>query len=351
MINATVNDLNNRIKLICKFNTEELITKDFGDRINIKKYKEIIDAFLNDANTLNGIKLSEIVYDEVTFVDFLSVIREVLSLLVRINDLNSNNSNLENDFLQVSNEIESIFKTYMTRRPKFMELISISTGNRFNVFIDMVQNKKLEIQSNLSGFEKVRIDGLDKIHDTLEEIETASKSAKEQLDKIINDQKTLTEVKLLSKYGDFFHHKAKSFNVQAKKSLCASIWIGAVILIISLVMFFLFDIGKVERFGGTTAFIAAKLAIYAVLFIFLNFTIRSYKTAKHNAVVNENKHLALKTFEIFAGHTQDEKTRDIVLITANNLIYSDINTGYLSHDSNSSYQDNVLEMIKNFNKK
>ena len=125
----------------------------------------------------------------------------------------------------------------------------------------------------------------------------------------------------------------------------------AVILIISLVMFFLFDIGKVERFGGTTAFIAAKLAIYAVLFIFLNFTIRSYKTAKHNAVVNENKHLALKTFEIFAGHTQDEKTRDIVLITANNLIYSDINTGYLSHDSNSSYQDNVLEMIKNFNKK
>ena len=84
---------------------------------------------------------------------------------------------------------------------------------------------------------------------------------------------------------------------------------------------------------------------------FLNLAIKSYKIARHNIVVNENKHLALKTFEIFASHTQNEKTRDIVLVTANNLIYSDINTGYLSQDSNSSYQENVLEMIKNFNKK
>ena len=73
-----------------------------------------------------------------------------------------------------------------------------------------------------------------------------------------------------------------------------------------------------------------------------------YKAAKHQAAVNRHRGNALKTFQAFVKATNDDSTRDAVLLETTRSIFALTNTGYLDTGGEGSSDGavKVLEIVK-----
>ena len=173
--------------------------------------------------------------------------------------------------MNVALEIESVFKKYLSHRPYFMELISISTGNRFNVFIDIVKNRKENLETEYTSFREIKGRHLNEIVKAKAKVVEESEAASEKLKQTIIDQDAITKSKLASKYGEFYQEKANEFRkTSAKYSLWISIILGVLIIIVSfsIPLLKLKNFEIVDGLGGLYPFLATKLTVLAVLFIF-----------------------------------------------------------------------------------
>lgn len=91
----------------------------------------------------------------------------------------------------------------------------------------------------------------------------------------------------------------------------------------------------------------AKLAIFSVLVSSIIWCGRSYKAHRHNYVVNRHRQNALSSFETFAKSTNDDQTKNAVLLQATKCIFEPQTSGYMTSDSDSGGTSQIIEIVKN----
>ena len=91
---------------------------------------------------------------------------------------------------------------------------------------------------------------------------------------------------------------------------------------------------------------ASKLALLAVLYYAVIWSARMYRSNQHNAVINQHRHNALRTFETFVNAAGDDATKNAVLLHATDTIFSHQPSGY-SEKVQEPNSQKVLEVLPN----
>lgn len=92
----------------------------------------------------------------------------------------------------------------------------------------------------------------------------------------------------------------------------------------------------------------AKLAIFSICYFGIVWCGRTYKSHRHNYVVNKHRQNALSTFKAFVDASEDNPTKNTVLIEAARCVFSPQVTGYLGKDTPPpSVPSQVLEVMRN----
>ncbi|MEM9753961.1 MAG: hypothetical protein AAF916_11345, partial [Planctomycetota bacterium] len=89
-----------------------------------------------------------------------------------------------------------------------------------------------------------------------------------------------------------------------------------------------------------------KAAIFSVLYFLMITFARSYRAKLHLAAVNEHRSRSLVSFETFVKASNDEATRNAVLLETTRCIYSHTGTGFVSSGDDSQQSTHVVEMVK-----
>ncbi|MCY4647097.1 MAG: hypothetical protein OXE73_09490 [Gammaproteobacteria bacterium] len=98
--------------------------------------------------------------------------------------------------------------------------------------------------------------------------------------------------------------------------------------------------------GEAAGFIAARLITFGILSYALVWASRNYRAAAHNQIVNEHRHDALQTFEVFTDPATDEATRNTVLIQATKCIYAHRPSGFGQNQQDGEPSSHVLELTR-----
>ncbi len=132
-------------------------------------------------------------------------------------------------------------------------------------------------------------------------------------------------------------------------------WLGATIALAILTVIFGFwivsyHIDKIVEMTTAQAIQVgiSKIIILAVLYFGIVWSGRIYKAEQHNYVVNQHRHNALTTFEIFVKATEDVQTKNAVLIQATHSIFSPQHSGFTAHEKEFSPSPQASEIFKIF---
>jgi len=93
--------------------------------------------------------------------------------------------------------------------------------------------------------------------------------------------------------------------------------------------------------------IFSKFLIVTVLFFFLYQAARNYSNLKHNEIVNRHRHNALGSFMAFVNAAgDDESTKNAVLLSATNTIFSNQPSGYVKEEKDGNLFERVADVAK-----
>ncbi|HVZ82817.1 MAG TPA: hypothetical protein VG893_04020 [Terracidiphilus sp.] len=182
----------------------------------------------------------------------------------------------------------------------------------------------------------------------------AMKGDLESLDKIREEaHKTLEVVKDTARQAGVSQHAGIFADEARLHQKAARWWLGWTILLTIITTcagcyFFLHAIDPSKIYSGSQAVqvAVAKLALLSILFTATVWVGRFYRAHRHNAVVNKHRSNALRTFETFAKATDDESTKNAVLIKATECIFSPQQTGYTSAESETGGVAQVVEIVR-----
>lgn len=158
-----------------------------------------------------------------------------------------------------------------------------------------------------------------------------------------------TKTRGVSVFAEIFEAESKSYSDNAFWWLISTIGLLVLTVASSVVLLFF---QKEGEFGfDHIQFMITKVLIISALFYGISVCVKNYKAQKHNELVNRHRFNALKTFQTFTTSTNDERTKDVILLEATHTIFGHQTTGYNDNDSNDSdLPTKVLDAIKSSDK-
>jgi hypothetical protein len=151
----------------------------------------------------------------------------------------------------------------------------------------------------------------------------------------------------VSQQGVFFDEEAKKHETLALFWLKMTITVGVLILV-AATAFIIWPQRLPSDFTTPQSIQLAivKIILFSVLFFGLTLASRVYRAHRHNAVLNKHRYNALMTFQAFVKGTDDDPTKNAVLLRSTETIFSPSNSGFITGESENSSYPQVLEIIK-----
>lgn len=153
----------------------------------------------------------------------------------------------------------------------------------------------------------------------------------------------------VAKYAVIFQTEADSHKRKARWWLIATGVLAVLTVVFGFcIVSYYADKAAEMSVAQTIQFGISKLIILAVLYFGIVWSGRIYKAQQHNYVVNQHRHNALNTFQTFVKATEDEQTKNAVLIQATQAIFSPQHSGFTTQDKELSTSPKVLEIFRSF---
>ena len=178
---------------------------------------------------------------------------------------------------------------------------------------------------------RATIDGVQKDAERfLLEIASTAEDAKRALGEVRN----AAAEKGVSQQATYFKDEADKHNDQSGTWLGASITVGIVLLIYSVVSLFFpqFNFLTGDSLAEAIQLAVSKILIFAVLSYSLFQCVRNFSAHRHNEVSNRHRQNALMTYRALYEAGGTEETRDIVLQHASAAVFSPGDSGYLKNE-------------------
>lgn len=197
--------------------------------------------------------------------------------------------------------------------------------NTFNAKIGEADTKLQEFDEKIAG---VILNAKAEADKLLKDAETSANSIKQEADKILQDARAYAADKAIAPYTKFFEKTATRLNKTASLSLACTVVIILVTgywacINLSTETAMPFDTPEIIRYFTTRALVTG------LLITALYWTGKQYRICKHQNTINQHKADALKSFEAFINASNEDETRDAVLLQTTHTIFAQEPTGYL----------------------
>ena len=194
-------------------------------------------------------------------------------------------------------------------------------------------------------------ESIKKIEDTiqrasalLDEGKTYLEETKEEVDKIVNATRQAAAGAGVATFTHAFAEEAKELAGKAQKWFWGMVGCsaGAVVAIAVLYCWPALSADANTWQIARNAFM--KVSVIAVFFNGIVWCARMYRAKSHQNAVNRHRALSLQTFQAFVEATDDDRTRDAVLLAATKSIFANISTGLVEERAN--HEDPSVQFLE-----
>jgi hypothetical protein len=179
----------------------------------------------------------------------------------------------------------------------------------------------------------------------LEAIRVAQKQAIDLVPKI----REIAESAGVSEHARYFKAEADHHSKYATRWLVASTILALIAILVGLWIVITYGPtdSNIKEFTEVMAYFAiSKLLIVSAILSGAYWAAKTYKSHRHNAVVNRHRQNALLTFQVFAQSASDDQTKNAILLEATRCIFGPQATGYIPSDSDSAPHSQILEIVR-----
>lgn len=181
----------------------------------------------------------------------------------------------------------------------------------------------------------------------LEEVE----SAYQKIQQILKDSQSAASKVGVSEHSTHFDKQATEHKKSAFVWLLITASFGFVTLFVTMMILLanIFNWYEMQALSNENpvGIALSKFALFALLYTSTIWAGRMYKSHSHNYVINTHRRNALSTFGTFADATNDDATKNAVLIQATQSIFAHQQSGYINNDSSSDAPPQILEIVRN----
>lgn len=334
--------LKQRLQAITKLDSDNLVTHEFMEHLermvnvtasrNIQKQIETTKLILNPAAELAGqvVNLPLDLLPPQILNDIDDVAKDLLEGVEILNK--------ERDAQEVSGSLQEIGRSLQSLEQRCKDFFI----RGFPIYSYL----RFKEDSFRAGIEQID-ETLRKVRErTDQELEAVEKS-KAELDSIVQVARDTAAQAAVSHHAQEFGKIAQEHIDASKQWLKASI--GLIVTTIAVALLSLFLLPPLGAFNepATIQRLITKILIASILYYAAIWAAKNYKTHRHLAVVSLHRQSALKTFEAFVkASSNDEQTKNAVLLEATRCIFAPSNTGYLGPDEENP-SSRIIEIVKN----
>ena len=149
-------------------------------------------------------------------------------------------------------------------------------------------------------------------------------------------------------FSELFKSKENYYKSAASKWLLATVGF-TILTIIFAIISFIYLLNYPLADSSTLAIynvLSSKLILFAVLIGGTIWSGRIYKALKHQEAVNSHRATAIQTFQSFISATEDEGTKQAVLLETTRAIFAHTDTGMIPNSEAGGSDTKIIELLK-----
>jgi hypothetical protein len=184
-------------------------------------------------------------------------------------------------------------------------------------------------------------------------LRNADSGFKDLIKKNTEAKKIITDLKEMAGEAGVSEHNVHFENAMREHERKSRIWLWVtgiltfLTVILAFSSYFMWE-NIMEEMNTTKAihFGITKLIVFSILYFGIIWSSKIYKSQQHNYIINCHRRNALNTFKTFVDATTDPNIKDAVLLEATKSIFSPLNSGFASQDSDRE-STTFIEIVRN----
>lgn len=185
-------------------------------------------------------------------------------------------------------------------------------------------------------------------------------NTRSQVEKIEKDLKESAQAGAVNERAEYFSDEADKHWWYSVYAISVAVIFAVLISVYGL--YLVFGYTSIVEASSTiqerpmwivTRLAITRIALFSLLFFGLVTAARTYRSERHNYVVNRHRYNALMTFEVFVNTTEEQQVKNAVLLRTTESIFSPQQTGFKPDNTSqqSSFSTNVADVIRNISTK
>ena len=321
-------ELHHQISKIVKHDIESLIrTEELGRKFSFEAYRR---HFENIQRVVDDLKQSTMaMLPTKTAWKLERFLRDVEMLFLDIENFNPvTASDARGDHERLQEGIQEALRDCFDKIVPLLSYLkpeSSEAAAKLSTFLESADEVRNQVDFTL---------------DRVKSIEDESIAIRDSLKKVVGEA-------AFRKEAEYFQAAADRHSVAAAKWFKGVLWAaGALLLFAAANLWYHMACYRPDKWEQMVPATIAKMIVLSILSYLVAATIRIYKAHRHNCVLNEHRANALSTFEAFAHHAKDDATKNAILTTATESIFSVRQTGYQPDEPTQQSSPQILEVIR-----
>lgn len=299
----TLTGLREQIQSITKYNSADLVKRDDWGKITFESVMQHISYAIEMTSVLAQMPLEKLTDHAVH--ELQSQMPVVATHFARIDDFSIEQGNASAVRNQISQELENAVEQMHKSYSRWIPYLAYQRG---------------DIDENISKIE----DAIQKAKTQLDDAKIFQEAKKDEVNRIVDAARQASASAGVATFTHAFDEEAKKLADESRKWFwgmigCSIATIGAIVL--------LYFISADANTWQIVRNAFMKVSAIAVLFNGIVWCGRMYRAKSHQASVNRHRALSLQTFQAFVKATDNDRTRDAVLLAATKSIFSNVSTG------------------------
>lgn len=309
---------------ISSYKVADLLREELGSELSFINGATMIESYINFFKNLANCNFNEIPVQQINSIAAQAAEAKVLLDQLKTFSLQAYPSNPIATRDQFLRNIQNNYSS---------ALDSLSSITNYFKPKQTFENYETEAKSNLEEIRLLKA----------ELLSTKDSVGKELTEILETARQTVSEIGVAS-HAIHFKNEAADNLKESKNWLIALICMIVITIGWGIICFFISPFS--EKSTDIVQFTVAKLIIISGLYFALSMITKNYKAHRHNYIVNKHKQNSLNSFEAFVkGAGEDLQTKNAVLISATQSIFSAQPSGYSLQD-NESEPSKIIEILK-----
>ena len=153
----------------------------------------------------------------------------------------------------------------------------------------------------------------------------------------------------VTEHAILFQEAATEFSAEKSRWLTLVKWVAGISTLLaignSVWVFLAAGSGSLD-IGESLQIALAKLVLFSFAYYVLVWSVRMFRAAAHNEVVNLHRFRAMRTFERFTDAASDKTTKDAVLLRSTESIFGHQSTGLSDSRTDPSGTSRLMEVVR-----